>query len=74
MWVKNVAIYLYLDDICNIFTLIPSGPVAFPTDIDDICFLTYSSVISGSVHFRSSELIQVKWILYRSPIEQSRPA
>ena len=26
-------------------------------------FLTYSSVISGSVHFPSSELIRVKWIL-----------
>ena len=33
MWVKDFVIYL--DDICNIFTLIPSGPVAFPTDIDD---------------------------------------
>ena len=61
MWVKNFVIYL--DAICNIFTLIPSGPVAFPTDIDDISFLTYSSVISGNVHFPSSELIRVKWIL-----------
>ena len=61
MWVKDFVIYL--DAICNIFTLIPSGPVAFPNAIDDISFWTYSSVISGNVHFPSSELIQVKWIL-----------
>ena len=42
MWVKDFVIYI--DAICNIVTLIPSGPVAFPTDIDDISFLTYSSV------------------------------
>ena len=61
MWVKDFVIYL--DAICNMFTLISSGPVAFPTDIDDISFWTYSSVISGNVHFPSSELIRVKWIL-----------
>ena len=55
--------WVYLDAICNMFTLIPSGPVAFPIDIDDICFWTYSSVISGSVHFSSSELMRVKRIL-----------